>query len=86
MLSGSLPPLFLGSGVNLVIDPPVRERVSGCAEQCIVPETDTPVYLLVDVVAGQHLVSVQPAANATHLQPIAQPARERSGGVAITNA
>src|SRR5271157_5228106 len=76
---------FFEGGINFVVHPPARQRVLGAAEQDLVPHPDAAVHLLVDVVAGQHLLFVQPAANAAALQRIVQAAGKQLVLVAVAD-
>ena len=59
---------FLPEGSrNFLVHPPAGQRVLGAAEQHFVPQANAVVHLLVDVVAGQELLFIQPTANATAL-------------------
>jgi hypothetical protein len=61
--------LFEGE-INFVIDPPAPERGGGATEQHFVPQPDATVDLRVQVVAWQHLVFIEPAANAPILESV----------------
>lgn len=62
--------LFLEGGVEFVVHPPAREGVLGGAEHHFVPEFDAAIHLFVDVIAGQHLMFIEPTTDAPHLQLI----------------
>jgi hypothetical protein len=52
------PSLLLEGLIDFVINPPTRERGLGAAEQHLIPEPDTSVDLVVDVIAGEKLMLV----------------------------
>jgi hypothetical protein len=56
-----------------MIDPPARECSGRTTEQHFVPQPDTMGNLRVQVIARQHLVLIEPAANAPILEPVIQP-------------
>jgi Resolvase, N terminal domain len=59
--------LLLESGIDLVTDPLARQGRLGAAQQHLIPEPDAPVDLVVDVIPWEHLVFVEPAADAAPL-------------------
>jgi len=65
-------PFLLEGEINLVIDPPARERGRGTTEQHFVPQPDTMGNLRVEVITRQHLVFIKPAANAPVLELVMQ--------------
>ena len=64
--------LLLECPVDFAIHPPTGQRRLGGAEQHLVPELDAPVNAPVQVVAGQQLMLVEPAADAFALKPLMQ--------------
>jgi hypothetical protein len=77
------PLLLVEGGVYFVVHPPTRQQRLRAAEQDFVPESDAAIHLGVDVVAGQELVIVEPAANASPLECVVQAAGEGLIGVAV---
>ena len=68
-----------------MIDPPTRERGGRTTEQHFVPQPDAPVDLRVQVVAWQHLVFIEPAANTLALEPVMQGVGEDRICMVVTN-
>ena len=63
--------LFEGS-IDLILHPPTPERLLGAAQQHFIPEPDSPINLVIDVITRMHLLFVQPASDAVLLQVIVQ--------------
>jgi hypothetical protein len=76
--------LFFGEGfINFVIHPPAFQRAFRGAQQDLVPQTNLAIDLIVDRVAGEQLVLVEPAANTPALQRVVEAAGKGWVGVAV---
>jgi hypothetical protein len=77
--------LFFKGQVNLIVDPPARQGRLRATQQHLIPEPDTTVDLLINVITGKHLVFVCPTANPTPLELVMQAAGEGLIGMAVAN-
>ena len=62
--------LLLERAVDFAVHPPTGQRRLGGAEQHLVSKPNAPVNALVQIIAGQQLMLVEPAADALPLKPV----------------
>ena len=79
------PLLFFEGGVDFVVDPPAGQRVLRAAQEDLVPEPNAVVDLLIDVIAREQLLFIEPAADTAALERIVHPPGERLVFVAVAD-
>jgi hypothetical protein len=79
------PRLYQSACIDLVVHPPTGQRILRTTQQDFVPETNTSINLLINVISKKHLMRIKPTTDALSLQLVVQSSIKGFVSVAVAD-